>query len=618
MSDELVTLAALVAKTKLADEAGTEALIAEMNVVLEGGRPAILNWLKERGVRAPPDRSKIANAMSSTRRQGLLPDLAPPTPPPPTAPGVDVKAPPPALPAVEIKAPPARGRFVKHATGRPRVSWTPELPVLKGKAAERTPYEIIAGLHTRPRPAGSKPFDEEYDAAIERISAKGAVGHVYGLHFPFTIEMIREFGAAWLTKALRAAGTLPEDNAVVRIADLKEFVGGSAARKCFITVEYAREDAGMLSTELFCKYPFPTSQLTPAGRKALYAMRFFMNNDAPELDFMRILSRGAPSFGPRYAFGDICLETGTCLLITEKLEVPPHGTDVGPYELESIPFKSVDYLLDEPFAYYEAITSAAARLAAWGKSEKRVQHIFPPPMYPIAYIMSTKRKLPSFFDFLFEVAPSLTPAALQTDWLRRTVLEVLPDVERHQKAILTYLYADPDCCGFIHPNMNLDNGLFWRDDAGKLEAGFIDWGRFRNSNYMIGLVNGYMCCDECEMLVGKDSALLEAFARAHKLAGGPTLDVATLREHYLLAWLHLGLTCIAVIDEIYEFGALVGLDKAGWKTVEDYKDPRIFSMPNYRVGMVHMIRTFVYIWHHHDLPAFWHNWKSENKLADAA
>ena len=41
----------------------------------------------------------------------------------------------------------------------------------------------------------------------------------------------------------------------------------------------------------------------------------------------------------------------------------------------------------------------------------------------------------------------------------------------------------------------------------------------------------------------------------------------------------------------------------GWRTIETYRDPRIFHMPNYRHGMVHMARTFAYYWHHRNLPA---------------
>ncbi len=70
---------------------------------------------------------------------------------------------------------------------------------------------------------------------------------------------------------------------------------------------------------------------------------------------MRILSSSAPCYGPRYVFGDIDLETGSCLLITEKLEAPAPTADFGPFELEPIPFKSTDYLFgDEAYSYYEA------------------------------------------------------------------------------------------------------------------------------------------------------------------------------------------------------------------------------------------------------------------------
>ena len=47
------------------------------------------------------------------------------------------------------------------------------------------------------------------------------------------------------------------------------------------------------------------------------------------------------------------------------------------------------------------------------------------------------------------------------------------------------------------------------------------------------------------------------------------------------------------------------VDEPSWRSVMDYRDPRLFHMPNYRHGMIHMVRTLALCWKRHDLPAFW-------------
>ena len=68
--------------------------------------------------------------------------------------------------------------------------------------------------------------------------------------------MIEAAGAAWLTQALHAAGTLPADNTVTAMK-VTPFVAGSMSLKCFLDVSYAKRSEGDgLHTSLFVKYPF--------------------------------------------------------------------------------------------------------------------------------------------------------------------------------------------------------------------------------------------------------------------------------------------------------------------------------------------------------------------------
>lgn len=46
-------------------------------------------------------------------------------------------------------------------------------------------------------------------------------------------------------------------------------------------------------------------------------------------------------------------------------------------------------------------------------------------------------------------------------------------------AIVDYLMSDEDYVAYAHPNLNVDNAYWWRDEAGTLDAGLIDWSGFR-------------------------------------------------------------------------------------------------------------------------------------------
>ena len=70
----------------------------------------------------------------------------------------------------------------------------------------------------------------------------------------------------------------------------------------------------------------------------------------------------------------------------------------------------------------------------------------------------------------------------------------LPGVEAAQKHVAAFHRGDASLIGLTHQNMNIDNAFFWRDAAGKVESGFIDWGRFRQENYASALIHGFSCC----------------------------------------------------------------------------------------------------------------------------
>lgn len=86
-------------------------------------------------------------------------------------------------------------------------------------------------------------------------------------------------------------------------------------------------------------------------------------------------------------------------------------------------------LLDQPFAYYEAMTTNIAKLAAWGKQTPRVSQVFDPPGYPPAFFLGTLKRVEHFQWFLREVATCLVPPEMRTLADAQSMLAWLPEVE---------------------------------------------------------------------------------------------------------------------------------------------------------------------------------------------
>ena len=130
--------------------------------------------------------------------------------------------------------------------------------------------------------------------------------------------------------------------------------------------------------------------------------------------------------------------------------------------------------------------------------------------------------------------------------------------------------------------MNTDNASFWRDEEGKVQSGFIDWGRFKQDNFARGLTNGYMCCDLCEFVQENDKKLVQSFADTTNAEGGK-IDGKVLWEQYLLSWLLLGLSIVDLPRQILFTSPHT--TEAGWKLITDYKDPREYlECPTIRTG----------------------------------
>jgi len=301
--------------------------------------------------------------------------------------------------------------------------------------------------------------------------------------FPADAAALRDGGARFLTDAFRAAGAL-DGNSITRLTGFHEVAGGSTGRKVVLSVEYDQAEPG-LHTELFVK--FSRDFDNPIRDRGKTQME-------PEVRFAS-LSRvaGFPIAVPRALFGDYDRQTGTGLLVTERIEFGSNG-------IEPQYHKCLDYEMPEPLEHYRALLTAVARLAGTHRAGRLPADLtahFPldvqaatvgnrTPLSPDALV----RRLTQLAVFA-ENHPGLLPAnGASPQFLSRLSADA-PRISAHEDFVARQLAADTDYVALCHWNANVDNAWFWRDDDG-LHCGLMDWGCVSPDEYGHGPLGSHV------------------------------------------------------------------------------------------------------------------------------
>ena len=228
-------------------------------------------------------------------------------------------------------------------------------------------------------------------------------GDHFGLPIPADPAALHSGGAAFLTEAFRTSGALDAGNAVTRISQFDEVPGGSTGRKLLLTVEY---DKPGTHTDLFVKFSRDFDDpIRDRGKTQMESEVLFAS-----------LSRepGFPITVPATQFADYHRDTGTGLLISERIQLGANG-------IERQYHKCLDYEMPEPLEHYRALVSALGRLVGGHRSGRiPAGDQFPVDMQTAqvgerAPISAEKldRRLGQLADFA-ETSPGLLPANVRS------------------------------------------------------------------------------------------------------------------------------------------------------------------------------------------------------------
>ena len=409
-----------------------------------------------------------------------------------------------------------------------------------------------------------------------------ATGDQFSLPFPADAAALRDGGAQFLTDAFRASGALVLDNAVAGITGFREIAEGSTGRKVVLSVEYDVAESG-LHTELFVK--FSRDFDNPIRDRGKTQME-------PEVRFAS-LSRtpGFPIAVPTALFGDYDLQSGTGILITERIPFGSNG-------IERQYHKCLDYDMPEPLEHYRALLTAVARLAGTHRAGRLPADLiahFPldvqaatvgnrAPLSPDAL----DRRLTQLAEFA-EAHPGLLPANVTSAEFLSRLRADAPWISAHEDFVAHHLAADTDYVALCHWNANVDNAWFWRDTNG-LHCGLMDWGCVSQMNMGMALW-GAMSGAETPLWDRHLDELLHVFVSEVRRGGGPALDPDRLRRHTLLYAATMGVAWLLDVPALIRkrFGASVPGDRT---------DPRIRDDESVRAPL-QMFANLLNLWERH-------------------
>jgi hypothetical protein len=264
----------------------------------------------------------------------------------------------------------------------------------------------------------------------------------------------------------------------------------------------------------------------------------------------------------------------------------------------------MDHELSEPLAYYRAILTTLARLAAAHKSgllSPQIDTHFPfdpgtaAAADPIPWDERQLRELVARYATFAARYPQLLPSNVATPQfvsrLERDAVRFL----RYEATVKRFLHANNDFIALCHYNANIDNVWFWRDPSGALQCGLLDWGRARQMNVAYALW-GCLCGASLDVWDRHLDELLALFAGELHAGGGPRLDMAELRIHLHFYVATMGLATLMEAPTL----VLSRLPEAA--SASGPLDP-VFRKNDIARGFLHVFTAFLNLWQTHDFGA---------------
>jgi len=342
-----------------------------------------------------------------------------------------------------------------------------------------------------------------------------------------------------------------------------------------LTVRYTHARPG-LHRRLFCKFPHEKLE------QDRYIASIVLNQDRPEVSFAQRLAHLSPVPAPKTYFADYSSASTNFLIITERIEFAseeahppgkPGSAVLAEFAIERVYDKFMDHLIgSDPAEYYVALSNALGRLVGWYKTDafvgKELNERFPfqPRAAPDG---KPSPMLPQLAKFAINCRCLFADEGVCDAGYQSQLAEEITFICAHRGVISRYLYSDADYIAYVHPNANIDNAYWWRDDAGTLQCGLIDFGGYSCATVTAHLATGLFSA-EAEVIENHMDAIYQSFIDGCAAMGGPVYDLSELRLRMELELAVAATFMPGSVPMVYKY------IKAGeWASIKDRHDPKV-------------------------------------------
>merc|ERR1712218_769717 len=198
-----------------------------------------------------------------------------------------------------------------------------------------------------------------------------------------------------------------------------------------------------------------------------------------------------------------------------------------------------------------------------------------------------KSKLISAVNFIQDTAKKMFGPSIANPEFIKKYKQVLSFCNAYSNELNWWMARNPDYIAWSHGNINMDNCYFWRDEKNELDCGLLDWGSVTASP-MGGKFWWWLYCCEYDHLTSEIDVLVQMFIDQYHMNGGPLLEHAELKLHFLISAMKQGLGLLGAVPQIYMM-----CPRKQWETITGRFDERITKNIHGKSNLRVYIGTFI-------------------------
>lgn len=206
-----------------------------------------------------------------------------------------------------------------------------------------------------------------------------------------------------------------------------------------------------------------------------------------------------------------------------------------------------------------------------------------------------------------EIAPHVFPKEyMEKSFLARFFKEAR-GMSYYVPEMSFYSQMMPEYFSLCHPNAQVDNAFYWRDDNGDMQAGLLDFGGIGHNAIPNCVANGWIGA-EVDMMDEHEQKLTHFFIDEFEKASGNKLSFDEFYLHLKLAHGCVLFGCFANARWLKNI-----MKPEEWKSIKTRKDRKIDDIFLVRVYFV-QVEMFLGMWKKRSAYPHWKNWMTRTGM----